>query len=218
MNTKPNGNTSRFALIAILAALGLVVSGFAWAGDGEGETRHKFKIVLDDGGEHDVLKLEAEDLEVGETRELTTDSGKEVVIARTEEGFDITVDGKEIVVGGEDHSFVHAHGEGRRVIVHHTGDGESEHHAVFINEDGEKVEIDGEHEMTWVTAGGEHGLHVEEGPSVADQLVESGVLDGLDTATRQDILDELKKIAETRIKKRVVIVESDELHTEESDN
>lgn len=92
-------------LLAILIAASLLVAGISLAGD-DGEKKYKVKVVLDD--EADLVGVDFEEMEVGETKTFTTKSGKEVTITRTEEGHTLKVDGKEIHLSGHgDHMLVH---------------------------------------------------------------------------------------------------------------
>ena len=66
--------------VTLLTAL-LLTATFSFAH--EEQEHHKFKLKLHGEGEALVL----EDMEVGETRQLYTESGKEVVATRTEDGY-----------------------------------------------------------------------------------------------------------------------------------
>ncbi len=177
---------------AILAALAasLLVSTFSFAaGDPEAKHRIEIKIAADD----EMVTIDADDLKMGETRQSFTDSGKEVLVTRTEDGIQLEIDGKEIDVDMP-------HGEGHHAMFNMTGD---EDKKVVIR----KFHGDG--------AGDEHGYHfihagdgedvnlVIEHFSAADRLAESGVLDDLDEAKRQEILDALRAMEPKQIHKQV---------------
>lgn len=86
--------SSRF--FGLIAALALVTTATV-ADDVEIIEKHKAKIVI--AGDAEAEVFEVEDLEVGESRQFFTDDGREVVILRSEDGFDITIDGESI--GGD---------------------------------------------------------------------------------------------------------------------
>lgn len=104
------------------------------------ERKVEIKILADADGE--ALDLDLSDLEVGETRWISTDSGKDVGITREENGYRLDIDGEEtfIMSPGDD---MH-----NRVMVHATahGEGEDLHSAmsnVWVSGDAGVIEIDG---------------------------------------------------------------------------
>ena len=177
-------------VFAVLAAL-LLTSTFAFAADEpEGKRRIEIKITADE----EPIAIDASDMEVGETRQNFNESGKEVLVTRTEDGFQLEVDGKEIDVD-----------------LPHAGDHGHDHHATFSvsgDEDGKFIFrrfVDGdEHGYRYVhAADGEAVDLVIERFSAADRLAESGVLDDLDEAKRQEILDALRQMEPRRIHKQM---------------
>jgi hypothetical protein len=191
------------------------------------ETRHRFKLKV--GGDGEVITID--DLEVGETRQLFTDSGKEVIVTREEDGIKLTVDGKEIDVstphhprglalvdvGGEDGEHVNVivkkiggHGEGEEgehVMVWHGDAGGHAAHDVMV--------WTGEEGEDHVLAGGEgHGFAFVAAPDVAGSVLESGVLDDLDPAKREEILKAIKDAAVTRTFHKKVRVHAEGDHEE----
>lgn len=200
--------------VTLIAALA-VAATFAFAHDGEAKERFKLKIAPDDEA------IVIDDLEVGQTRQFFTESGKEVVVTREEDGFKLTVDGKEINVDmphaphgvavvnvdGED-------GEAMKVfvktIVAH-GDGEEGEHVMVWHGDG------GEHEshdvMVWTGEEGEgHAFAFAAAPDVAASVLESGVLDDLDPAKREEILKAIKDAAASRMFEKKVILHKEKDH------
>ncbi len=185
------------AILTVLAAF-LLVPAFAFAG----ERQMEIKIVAD--GE--VVEIDGDDFEAGETRQSFTESGKEVLITRTEDGFQLEIDGKEIDVDvphGDHHAMFNMSGdEDKKVVIrkfHGVGD---EHGYHFIHA--------GEGDHHWVESGDDVDVVIERF-SAADRLAESGVLDDLDEAKRQEILDTLREMEPRRIHKRVEVrVEEDE--------
>jgi hypothetical protein len=95
--------------------------------DGAAPERHsEIRLVLDHDGNSEQLELvDLHELAVGESRNLTTESGTPFVVTRDEEGFEIDLDGRKIRVldglpGGE------AGGPGQfhnRIVVRDAGDG-----------------------------------------------------------------------------------------------
>jgi hypothetical protein len=123
-------NRTRFFTTLICALLLATVTSFAH------EAKHKIKLKID--GMEEALKLDLDDMEVGETQQLFTESGKEVVVTRQEEGYKLEVDGKEILIaspGG------HGKMDGKKMV--------------FISEDGETTHLGGDGAHTWVSADGE---------------------------------------------------------------
>ena len=185
----------------------LLIAAFSFAAE-EPEVRHHFKLKL--GADGELIDLDADDLAVGETRQIYTDSGKEVLITRTEEAYDIEVDGKKIDLGmlhGDAHHSVVVHGDGTsKVVVHSLGEGDGGHEYAFVH----RGEGHGPHH--WVSKGedGEAFDVMIERVSPAEHLLASGVLDDLDEDTRQRILDTLKEIEHPRIIKKRIHVDVDE--------
>jgi hypothetical protein len=108
---------------------GFLIAAAAVAGE-EKETKIKIAVATD-GDDPEIFEWHSADsgvdlskLEVGESKTITNENGKEVTFTRTEEGFDIAVDGKDIEVmqmhgGGEidvDVEMLHA-GDGK-VLIH----------------------------------------------------------------------------------------------------
>lgn len=188
------------AVLTVLAAL-LFTSTFAFAAAEPGAKRMEIKIAADD----EPITIEASDMEVGETRQSFTESGKEVLVTRTEEGFQLEVDGKEIDV-----DLPHAgdHGHGHHATFNMSGDEEGK---VII-----RKFVDGdEHGYHFVhAAAGEDVDLVIERFSAADRLVESGVLDDLDEAKRQEILDALREMEPHRILKQMRVKVDTKIHEE----
>ncbi len=164
------------SILAVLFAT-LLVSGLSFAAEPEVERHMEIKIAADD----EVISFDPSDMEVGDTRQEFTESGKEVVVTRTEEGFQLEVDGKEIDVDMPHghHAIFNLTGDGdRKVVIHKLhGDGGHGHGYHYVHgAEGEDVDV------------------VIERASAADHLAESGVLDDLDEAKRQEILDTLRQM------------------------
>ncbi len=190
-------------VLALLAASLLVASFSFAAGDAEKERHMELKIAA----HGEVVSFNADDLEIGETRQSFTESGKEVLVTRTEDGFQLEVDGKEIDVDVP-------HGDGHHALFNMTGDedkkiiirkfhGEGDEHGYHFSHGGE-----GKHH--WVHDGEDVDIVIERF-SAADHLAESGVLDDLDDAKRQEILDTLRAMEPHKIQKRVRVAIEEEI-------
>ena len=197
------------AILALIFAT-LLVSAFSFAGE-EPTIKRQIKINVDDGVE--AVAIEADDLEVGESEQIFTESGKEVLLTRTEEGYQLEVDGKEIDLGL-------SHGEGHHAIFHMRGEGDGSRVVIRTmgGEEGHEYDyVHGDADHHWVQKG-EDGEDVEimiERFGAADHLLQSGVLDDLDEETRQNILDTLREAEpHARIHKKVIVKVAEEIHEE----
>lgn len=182
-------------LITALAVTGTFV--FAH----EVEERHHMKIKLG----ADAEAIEVEDMEIGETRQFFTEDGKEVVITREEQGHKLTVDGKEIDIfspGGHHGASVididGEEGEGHvnvfvKKMVMGGGEGDGDENVFVFSGDDEGEH--GEH-FVWTEEGGDDAnvsVFVTKKKDVLSHVLESGVLDQLDTATRDEIVRVIKE-------------------------
>jgi hypothetical protein len=119
---------------------GSLIAAAAVAGE-EHETKIKIAVATD-GDDPEVFEWHSADsgvdlssLEVGESKTITNEDGKEVTFTRTEDGYDIAVDGKNIEV-------MKMHGDGEinvDVEMLHEGDGKVVVHR--IHEDGEEGDV-----------------------------------------------------------------------------
>jgi len=170
------------------------------------ERQVKIKMVKDG----DLLELDLSDMEVGDTQQFFTESGKEVLVTRTEDAYKIAIDGEEeaivLPVREGDNAFAFATGdEGEHVVIRKRivkgdcDDGDSDCAAssmVFVAKDGKVVMEDVTGDASWVAAGAHahakgHAVRLHH-KSAAQRLIESGVLDDLPEAKRKEILDALK--------------------------
>lgn len=240
----------KFPLIPVACALAAVilVSGQTRAGEDQEPTiieKRVVKVVVADedaGHDVDVIELEADDLEIGESRQFITDSGKEVVITRTEDGVDITIDGEELdlpALGSLhdiDIDIDGAHSSARSMMIFKTDDedgldavtkkmiikghGAGSHNMVFIGEDGKTVKIDGDgSDYEWI-----HKVHGADGldrkiiklqaaGGAIDHLKTSGALDSLTEEQRTAVLDALKKYdGGAVVGSDVMVIELDDEH------
>lgn len=214
--------------------VGLVIAPLAYAGEGHGEHHpHKqIQLVLGDG---DATVIDVSDLEEGESRQMFA-GDKELVITHTGDGLAIEVDGEEINIGGLGDHHVHVESldgdleqlissSHSKVIVKRLGgDGDSDGFH-FIGENGEDVDfefdLDGDH--TWVSADGERHVMVLGdagmglgGEVAAQHLQSTGVLDDLDEAKRDAILEALRSMQgpHMEVDKEVIVIRkgADDVH------
>ena len=202
------------AILALIFAT-LLVSAFSFAAEPEVEFKHHIKLKIADGDE--LIEVDAADMEVGETRQSFTESGKEVLITRMEKGYQLEVDGKEIDLGlshGEGHheAFHFSGDEGAKVMIRTMG-GEEGHKYAFIHKAGE-----GDEDMHWVEKdGGDVDVFIQRF-SPADHLLESGVLDDLSEEKRQEILDALRAMEPHKmIQKKIIVDVEEKVHEEGED-
>ena len=201
------------AILALVFAT-LLVSAFSFAAEPEHEVKHriKLKIVADD----DLIEVDAADMEVGETRQSFTESGKEVVLTRLEEGYKLEVDGEEIDVGM-------THGEGHHQMFHFSGDEDAK---VMIRtmggEEGREhafIHAAGDEDMHWLEKGedGDFDILIRQ-VDPAEHLLAPGVLDDLSEEKRQEILDALREMEpHQRIHKKIIVDVEDEIEEGDGD-
>ncbi len=165
------------------------------------------KVVLKILAGDELVELDLSELEIGESQQTYAADGTQIVATRTEDSYTIQVgDEEEIVVstGGHGVHFNAGGGEGHQVIIRKhisemTGDGS---HSVFINSDGDALQIEvDEDSYQWISGDDDESAHAAMAHVIrmqttdpAQRLIDSGVLDELDAATRQKILDELRKV------------------------
>jgi hypothetical protein len=115
------------ASLAYAAATEEAAAGMAAATEAEPVRHTKMKLVLDQDGSAERIELtDLHELEIGESRTLTTESGTPVVVTRDEQGFELDLNGKKIRLA--DHLSADASsGPGsfqKRIVVTSGGEGE----------------------------------------------------------------------------------------------
>ena len=164
----------KFAVLAAFLAFG---SAFAQ----ETEKTMAFKIVVDgedaDGSNALSWSTDGHDLEnlaVGESRTITMDGGKEIVVTKTDAGMEFNVNGENILVPD-----MGAHG------THMAFVGADGVHGISGDVDVEVVAIDGVHETVdvRVMGAGDHAMPVHE--AMGGVTIISGV--PLDSSVRESI-------------------------------
>ncbi len=148
-----------------VAVILIPLATLAWA-----ETEEKREVIIklasDDGGGLSTFDLS--ELEVGESRELTADSGRVITVQRDAAGYLLDLgDGKTMRIDDEGHGVMAiGGGAGHRSIhvdkhvVRLGGDGEEGHAPkvmIFRSENGEVTELEGEGtHWTSISGGGPH--------------------------------------------------------------
>jgi len=186
-----------------LAALAIAAStAFAAAALAEEERveRVKVNLVLDDEGASDRIAIDdLAEMEIGETRTYTSDSGKTVLVTRDEEGWELDIDGKKIRVGD------HSAGDGD-VFVHRMKkfelgeDGQVKSMVFLSGDDAEKGDVHIVREIgpggAHAFAFGPHGVHPGLGvEGTIERLKENAKFQSLDAATQQLVLEALRESA-----------------------
>lgn len=137
----PRVLTAGMALSLLIASLPL------WAGADEGEPveERRVKVMVSGDGDAEVVRLDASDMEEGDSRQILTDGGKEVVITRTGDGFSIAVDGEELDLPNmADHGDQDVNVTMVRDFVHaHASDGDAKSVMVFTSVDDETLGANG---------------------------------------------------------------------------
>ena len=188
------------ALVALVIAT-LFTASFTFAGHGEAHGHHEQVTVIVNG---EKIDLSSEELEEGDTRQFFTDSGKEVLLTREADGLKLTVDGEDIHLGG-----LGSHGKGH-VMVKRFGAGD---HSFTFDHDGDHEDVSvffGEsHE--WIHADGDAKVFfLKDHKSPAEHLVDSGVLDQVDEAAAEAILEVLREIEPRHQMRRLILEKAGE--------
>jgi hypothetical protein len=171
-----------------LAAPLLPFDQTAQAGDGKEETT----VTISTSKDREATVLKLEPMKPGETKTVTSDSGKPVTVTRTDDGYTIRTGDREIKVkvdvDGEGPNVVLPGGREVHVIKGHPCDGEDVN-MVFTGDDGKKVVMK-KHAYAYRVG--------EEGPkaTAADVLAKAAPksLEGLDSRTRgavEQVLQEM---------------------------
>jgi hypothetical protein len=193
--------------IACLSA-SLLVGALAIA-----EEVRKVKLIFAVDGQSEPVTFEGDEMTLGETRTMTTESGRPVILTRTESGYSVDIDGKKLelatpdpkdlgengfrylMVDADEAGEPGAPGEKRKKIIIAEASASTDAD-VSVTADGRKVE-----KRIHIVRGGEGG-HGQPGEHVKvvvmgkdpdktelkARLIASGVLDKLDEETRRKVL------------------------------
>jgi hypothetical protein len=178
-----------FGAVLTLAAPLLPFAREAQAGEEEESTT----ITISTSKDREATVLKLEPMEPGETKTVTSESGKPVTVTRTEDGYTVKTGDREIkvktAIGGEGPHVLLPGGKEVHVVKSHGGEGTN---MVFMGDDGQQVVVK-KHAYVYRTG--------EDGPkaSAADVLAKAAPksLESLDRKTRdaveqvlQEMLDE----------------------------
>lgn len=186
---------SRAAFGALTAAAAITLAApllpfekVAQAGDGTEETT--ITIATSRDKEATVVKLDP--MKPGETRTLTAESGKPVLVTRTEDGYTLKIDDREIKVktfpDGEGPHVLLPGGKEVHVVKVGEGDGST---MVFTGDDDKKVVVK-KHAFAYTVGDGAK-------PSAADVLKKAAPksLESLDSRTRGAVEQVLQELIES---------------------
>lgn len=142
------------------------------------QVRHsRIKLVLDHGGAAEQIELvDLHEMAVGESRDVTTESGVPVVVTRDADGFEIDLDGNKVRLGNEFEA--PAGGDvqlTKRVFVRHGGAGA--------------------HAFAFATGGSELPALALPVEATIERLEASAKFQALDAATRATVLEALRESA-----------------------
>ncbi|MEM8998549.1 MAG: hypothetical protein AAGF23_27430 [Acidobacteriota bacterium] len=207
-------STALFA--AASAAAALAVPSVVIAGDGGGP--RGAHVVVKGETRTETFTVDGDDLDIGESRQFFTEDGEEVVVLRTESGFEVSVDGEDVLNGeanvhvsdiddGDTHiqligtggepdmnvKVVRVNGESSVEI-----DGESGHRMVFVsNSEGRSGQgSDGGPDVIWVGSEDTYAFTLGDSKTALEHLKSAGVLDKLDDETREKVLKAIEEVAE----------------------
>lgn len=178
------------------------------------------KVKTDDGLSEAVT---IENLAVGQTDVFVTDSGREVLVTRSEDALDLEIDGRNIQValphverfGSGDHhgdalfitkdeSVVVSEGMSKRILIkgegpHCADDGDGEHCAMV-----KRLHFDGEMDGEWVDEDGAHTI-----------IIKKALGDDVEVIDINEVLSEVEIDGVAGDHEVIVIEREVEIHSEE---
>ena len=184
-----------------LTALGLTLAAgaalaAAAAGD-EPRRETQIKLVLAHDGAHETIELDnLHDLAVGDSRSFTTESGKAAIVTRTEQGFELDLDGRKITIAQPDEAALGGDGDvvvfrkkieigeggDAKTMVWHSAEGGDGHQVKVIRKHG------GPGEAFAFSTGPHAALHHERmADAWIERLRQSADFQALDAATRERV-------------------------------
>jgi hypothetical protein len=177
------------ALVTFAAPL-LQVDQVAQAGEKKDETT----ITISTSRDKEATVLKLEPMKPGETKTVTSESGKPVTVTRTDDGYTIKTGDREVrvkTVDGEGPHVLLPGGKEVHVVSEHRC-GDDGVNMVFSGDDGKKVVVK-KHAFAYGTGGG------AEKPSAADVLKKAAPksLEGLDSRTRGAVEQVLQEMLDT---------------------
>ncbi|MBK6405883.1 MAG: hypothetical protein IPF66_13040 [Holophagales bacterium] len=111
-----------------------------------GEEKEETTVTISTSKDKEATVLRLEPMKAGETKTVTSESGKPVIVTRTEEGYTIKTGEREIKVktmgdGEGPHVLLPGGKEVHVVKGRHCGDGDENVNMVFTGDDGKKVVV-----------------------------------------------------------------------------
>ena len=192
--------------LALALAAGVAVAAAATADEPTKETR--IKLILNQDGAMEKIELaDLHDLALGESRAFTTESGKPGTVTRTEQGFELDLDGRKITVADEPEAG--AEGEGDVFVFHkkiEIDEGDDAKTMVWHSAeggDGQQVRVikklggPGEEFAFATSPHAEHlGAHLQKmSDAWIERLRQTPEFQSLDTATREKVEAALRATA-----------------------
>jgi hypothetical protein len=140
------------ALVAWMSSGALAAT--AWAGDAHGNEKRQMQVIFDAGAGERLEIDDLAELEVGESRSYTTESGKTAIVTRDESGYEVDLDGRKVRIGDELERAAHEPGEPgtklRMKRIELDGDGDAKSFVIADGPEHGVYFVDGKH--------GEHGF------------------------------------------------------------
>ncbi|MEM1178573.1 MAG: hypothetical protein AAGM22_09525 [Acidobacteriota bacterium] len=211
---KPSSDTSfirvgRYAACAAIAAA--VFAPTIYGGDDdETKSSHRAHVIVKTSGNSDSFMVDGDDLEIGESRQFFTEDGEEVVVLRTESGFEISVDGEDVLNGDSGVNVVEVDEQSTHIEVLERGEQDVKIRVMRLHTGESNVEIDDADGRRLVFIGSGDGsddtkvIRVDSGKAFAfatgdsktalEHLTDSGALDKLDAETRAKVIEALEDI------------------------
>ncbi len=128
-------------LLTALALTAALVAGPAgpMAAD-EAHEGHQVKLKVMAGDE--LVTVDLSDLELGQSKQISTDSGKLITATRDDQGYELDIDGKTIRIGGHGHGGVQVHSDDDHQVVIHERQVHREIREIRLD-DGDVIKIEG---------------------------------------------------------------------------
>lgn len=103
-------------LLATLALTTVLLAPLALAAEEIHEQHQtKLKVMADD----ELVTVDLSDLQLGQSKQITTDSGKLITATRDDQGYELDIEGKKIRIGDHGHGGVQVRSDGDdRVVIH----------------------------------------------------------------------------------------------------
>lgn len=150
-----------------------------------GEEKEETTVTISTSKDREATVLKLEPMKSGETKTVTSESGKPVTVTRTEDGYTINTGEREIKVkamGDGEGPHVLLPGGKEVHVVKHGGSGDEDVNMVFTGDDGKKVVVK---ERAWAYRIGDDEPKATAGDVLAKAAPKS--LESLDRPTRDAV-------------------------------